>query len=100
MLAQLQVRTDQIRELIDKGNFGAVFVPAFQAKDLAIALEGRLPDLAPRERQAAEPAIRALVRTAWLLDAVGDVGNRDQISDAFVAFAATVSDVTAAFSPR
>jgi hypothetical protein len=95
----LNARKDQIRELIDGGNFAAVFVPAFQAKDLAIALEARLDTLDSARRQVAEPAIRSLVRTAWLLDAVGDVGNKQQLVDAFTAFEATVSAVTSSFAP-
>ena len=39
MLAQLRTRTDQIRAFIDKGSFAAIYVPAFQAKDLALALD-------------------------------------------------------------
>ena len=68
--------SDQIRDLIQKGDFGAVWVPAFQARDLAIALEGRLDQLPAGRRELAEPAIKRLVRTAWLLDAFGDLGNQ------------------------
>jgi hypothetical protein len=98
IVALLNTRRQQIRELIDKGDFAAVWVPALQAKDLAIALEARLPALAPALRASGEPGLDRLVRTAWLLDAVGDVGNRQQISDAYATFSAAVADVTAAFS--
>jgi hypothetical protein len=37
------------------------------------------------------------VRTAWLLDAFGDIGNRQQITDAYTIFAAAVADVVSAF---
>jgi hypothetical protein len=37
------------------------------------------------------------VRTAWLLDAYGDLGNRQQITDAYEIFKAAVSDVVSAF---
>ena len=77
-----------------------MWVPAFQARDLAIALEGRLDQLAPARRQAAEPAIRQIVRTAWLLDAFGDLGNRQQIADAYTIFAAAVEEAVTAFAPR
>ena len=85
-------------ELIERSNFTAVYVPAFQAKDLAIALEARLDALPADRRQRAEPAIRGLVRTAWLLDAVGDLGNREQITSAYGAFSASVSEVVSAFA--
>jgi hypothetical protein len=98
ILVQLKMRGRQVGELIDRGDFAAVYVPAFQAKDLAIALEARLGELPSAKRQEAEPAIARVVRSAWLLDAFGDLGNRQQISDAYALFAAALADVIAAFS--
>jgi hypothetical protein len=86
IISQLRIRDGQVRELIERGNLPAVFVPAFQARDLTLALEGRLGDMAPARRDAAESAIRDLVRAAWLLDAFGDVGNADQVRAAYVPF--------------
>jgi hypothetical protein len=97
MLAQLEVRTRQVGELIARGDFSAVWVPAFQAKDIAIALEPHLAHLSADKRIAGEPALTRVVRTAWLLDAAGDVGNRTQIEAAHRAFTAAVADVLAAF---
>src|SRR5262249_44263185 len=39
MLAQLKTRNDQIKMFIDRGAFASVYVPAFQAKDVALALD-------------------------------------------------------------
>jgi hypothetical protein len=97
ILAQLKTRHQEIGELVQRGAFGAVWVPAFQARDLSIALEARLNQLPAAAREAAEPAIKRLVRTAWLLDAFGDVGNRQQIVDAYAIFGAAVDEVVAAF---
>jgi hypothetical protein len=97
MVAQLKTRNEQVGELIKRGDFTAVYVPAFQAKDLAIAMEARLGELSPANRGTAEPAIQQLVRTAWLLDAFGDLGNRQQITDAYEIFAAAVAEVVSAF---
>jgi hypothetical protein len=97
ILAQIETRKQEIGELVDRGSFGAVWVPAFQAKDLSVALEAKLDALAPDKRDIAAPAIMRLVRSAWLLDAVGDIGNRQQVVDAYSAFAAAVGDVTSAF---
>jgi hypothetical protein len=38
-----------------------------------------------------------VVRTAWLLDAAGDVGNRAQIEAVYAAFKAAVADALTAF---
>jgi hypothetical protein len=97
ILAQLKTRHQEIGDLVERGAFGAVWVPAFQARDLSIALEARLGELPEAAREAGEPAIRRLVRTAWLLDAFGDVGNRQQIVDAYAIFGAAVDEVISAF---
>jgi hypothetical protein len=98
MLDQLGVRQKQVGDLIARGDFAAVWVPAFQAKDIAIALEPHLAHLAPDRRDAGGPALARVVRTAWLLDAAGDVGNRSQIEAVYGAFAAAVTEALAAFA--
>ena len=97
MLAQLRTRTDQIRAIIDKGSFASIYVPAFQAKDLALALDARKDTLTPEKRKIAEPAITKLVRSAWLLDAFGDIGNKQQITEAYAKFVEAAKDIQAAF---
>ncbi len=100
MLDALRARHGEIRDLITKGDFGAVWVPAFQAKDLAIALEPHVSHLDTRARGTAEPAIVDVVRTAWLLDSVGDSGNREAVERAFGTFGEAVSRLLGAFSPE
>jgi len=97
MLAQLRTRTDQIRAIIDKGSFASIYVPAFQAKDLALALDAHKDSLPPERRKIAEPAITKLVRSAWLLDAFGDIGNKQQITEAYAKFVEAAKDIQAAF---
>ena len=97
MLEQLATRTDQIRSFIDKGTFAAIYVPAFQAKDLALALDEHKHELTPERRRLAEPAIARLVRSAYLLDAFGDIGNKQQISEAYAKFVEAAKDIHAAF---
>jgi hypothetical protein len=99
MLDELRKRRTEIDALIVKGDFGAVWVPAFQAKDLAVALEPHVGHLAARERVHAEPALADVVRTSWLLDQVGDTGNADEVGRAYRAFDAAVSRLLEAFEP-
>ncbi|HEY7186415.1 MAG TPA: heavy metal-binding domain-containing protein [Vicinamibacterales bacterium] len=94
---QLKARQRQVGDLVMRGDFGAVWVPAFQAKDLAIALEPHLAHLDPAKRDVAEPAIHNVVRTAWLLDAAGDVGNRQQIELVFTSFTSAIANLVGAF---
>jgi hypothetical protein len=97
MLEQLESREKQVADLIARGDFAAVWVPAFRAKDIAIALEPHAAHLSPDKRDAGEPALARVVRTAWLLDAAGDVGNRAQIEAVHAAFRTAVADALAAF---
>jgi hypothetical protein len=97
ILEHLEACNREVRDLIRQGNFAAVWVPAFQAKDLAIALEPHIGHLSPAAREAAEPALQRVVRFAWLLDAFGDLGNRQQVEDAYRAFASATGDVAKAF---
>ena len=93
----LTARNEEIASLIRRGEFPLVWIPAFQAKELALALAPRLEQLAPANRQVAEPALHELIRTAWLLDAYADVGNRRQIEAAHAAFTAALNDFVASF---
>ena len=99
MLTELRKRRTEIDDLIRKGDYGAVWVPAFQAKDLAVALEPHVSHLGVQARSNAEPALADVVRTAWLLDAVGDTGNAEEVGRAFNAFTLAVSRLLMAFEP-
>jgi hypothetical protein len=98
LLADLRRRHDEVRGLIEKGSFGAIWVPAFQAKDVAVALEPHVAHLSAQARGTAEPALGDVVRTAWLLDSVGDTGNAADVGRAFSAFSLAVSRLLDAFS--
>jgi hypothetical protein len=97
ILAQLRSRTEQIRGFIDRGSFAAIYVPAFQAKDLALALDARKNELSVEKRKIAQPAIARLVRSAYLLDAFGDIGNKQQISEAYAKFVDAARDIESVF---
>jgi BMFP domain-containing protein YqiC len=100
ILKDMRAGSAQVKDLVQKGDFAAIWVPAFQTRDLAIALEGRLERLTAAQQETARPALREVVRTAWLLDAFGDLGNRQQITDAYDVFAAAVEQAAASFSSR
>ncbi|HXD73932.1 MAG TPA: hypothetical protein VN628_09360, partial [Vicinamibacterales bacterium] len=77
---------------------GEVWVPAFQAKDLAIALDLRTQELPAERRLAARGAVDRLVRAAWALDAAGDIGNRSDVEDGFKALAGAAADIEKVFA--
>lgn len=98
IVRELRRRDEFIRSFIEQGNFAAVWVPAFHAKDLAVALEPHLAHLSPADRALAGPALQEVVRLAWLLDAFGDVGNRQQLEAGHAAFSRAVAAVSDAFA--
>lgn len=100
MLAQLRTRTDQIRQFIDKGELAAIYVPAFQAKDLALALDEHRRELSAEKQKVVEPAVQKVVRSAYMLDAFGDLGNKQQIVEAYAIFTAAVKDIQSAFPEK
>lgn len=91
-------RVATITELVKKGAFSEVWVPAFQAKDLAIALDLRTPQLGVADRPVAHVAVERVVRAAWALDAAGDIGNRADVEDASSALAEAAGNLEMAFS--
>ena len=98
ILEQLRTRNDQIGSLIARGDFAAVWVPAFAACDLALALEPHLAHLDAARRNVGAPALQRVVRLAWLLDAHGDTGNRQQLVAVHATFSSAVADVIATFA--
>jgi hypothetical protein len=97
ILSQLRTRTDQIRSFIDKGSFASIYVPAFQAKDLALALDAHKDTIPAEKRKVVEPAIAKLVRVAYMLDAFGDLGNKQQITEAYARFVEAAKDIQSSF---
>jgi hypothetical protein len=99
MLAQLRTRDEQIKMFIDRGAFASVYVPAFQAKDVALALDQKKSELPPDRQRVVGPAVTEVIKSAYLLDAFGDLGNKQQIVDAYSRFTAAVKQLEGAF-PR
>ena len=94
----LAERVTAIGALVRKGAFGEVWVPAFQAKDLALSLDVRTPQLTPPRRLAAAGAVERLVRASWALDAAGDTGNRADVEEAYAAFVRASRDIDLLFA--
>ena len=86
-------RNDEIANLVATGGFTEIFIPALQSKELALALHDRAEDLEPQERNMVRIAVRSLVRSAWLLDWYGDLGNKQQVSEAHDIFNEAVTQI-------
>ncbi len=95
--AEIAVRDQQIRELIGRGAFTEIFIPALQAKELALALQQRGADLPMSANNQVRIAVRHLVHAAYLLDWYGDLGNKNDVDDAYGVFGASVSQIAAVY---
>jgi hypothetical protein len=98
VLAELDSRNTQIKNLIERGQFADIYAPALQAKELALALESHRAELRPDHVRLFDSAMSGLVRDAYLLDAVGDLGNKQNVVQAYARFAAALKDIDTAFA--
>ncbi len=86
IVSGISVRNDEIERLVAEGRFTEIFIPALQSKELALALDQRAEELPVEGRNEVRIAVRSLVRAAWLLDWYGDLGNKQQVSEAHDVF--------------
>lgn len=99
LLDVLSAKHAEIRDLLERGQLGAIYVPALIGKDAALALESHLSQLPSPARAIASAAIQRIVVTAWKLDASGDLGDREQVALGVSAFARAVEQLQSAYAP-
>lgn len=85
-------RDERVKELIRRGNWPDLYIPALEAKELVLALLEKEPE------RFAFPA-KKLVRAAWLLDTYGDLGNRLEVESAYRLFERAVRELEEAHAP-
>lgn len=100
VLTMLVERRDLLAETVARGGLSEVWVPALQAKELALALELHAREFPAERRAEVESATREIVLSAFRLDASGDRGERDQVAAAAAALADAVSTLESAFGVK
>lgn len=93
----IETKNAEVRELVTSGALDQIYLPALQAKDLAVALEAHLDDLPFERRRELRWALKQLVRSAWLLDDYGDLGNRERVHVAYEWFDEAVETIRSAY---
>ena len=93
IVSGIDARNDEISRLVAEGRFTEIFIPALQSKELALALDQRAEALPAEGRNQVRIAVRSLVRAAWLLDWYGDLGNKQQVSEAHDVFSEAVRGI-------
>jgi hypothetical protein len=82
-------RDERIQELIRRGAWPDLYIPALEAKELMLSL-------LQKEGVRLERPAKKLVRASWLLDVHGDRGNRLDVEAAYRLFEEAVSELKAA----
>jgi len=98
IVAELASRDEQIVEMIERGAFTEIFIPALQSKELALALQPHGAALPDRARNQVRIAVRHLVRAAYLLDWYGDLGNKLDVDSAYEVFGSMVAEIVAVYA--
>ncbi len=80
ILAEIRKRDVRVQRLIADGRWADLFIPALEAKSLALAWGEQVPG-------RPWPALKTLIRGAWLLDLYGDEGDRVRVLEAYEIFA-------------
>lgn len=80
ILDAIRDRDRRVQSLIEQGRWADLFIPALEAKELALAYGEGASD---------RPwvALKRIVRGAWLLDLYGDQGDRIRVGEAYEIFA-------------
>ncbi|MQA31337.1 MAG: hypothetical protein GEU82_16130 [Luteitalea sp.] len=99
LLAELSKRAVEVEQMVNEGNLGQVWLPAMGTKTVALALGSHVNTLPERQRAAATLAVKRVVTSAWELDAYGDMGNKQKMSEAFTRLSSAVADLKAAYAP-
>lgn len=98
LLRELATQSHQVEALVLRGAFTEVWVPALSAKDLAVALAEHAGEMPVERRPRIASAAHRVVLAAWRLDLYGDLGNREQLTESYHAFAEAVQDLIAAYA--
>jgi hypothetical protein len=91
LLEGVRLRRRRLEELVRGGAWPDLYLPALEAKELALLLLDREGD------RVAGP-VKTLVRAGWLLDLHGDLGRREEVERAHRLFAQGVTDLEAALA--
>ena len=94
---EIASRDRQIQDLIARGAFTEIFIPALQAKELALALQRSTSGLPAASSNQIRIAVRHLVRSAYLLDWYGDLGNKNNVDSAYAIFGGAVGEINAVY---
>jgi heavy metal-binding protein len=89
LLSDLKARQAEVESLVKSGSFAGIYLPALQAKDLALEIQTR--QRAGIDPEALEIQVKQLVVAAYQLDSYGDIGDGPRIDEAYRSFSRAIS---------
>ena len=90
LLDDLKARRAEVESLTKAGALGAIYVPAFQAKDLALEIQSQQRGA---NEEAVEASVKQIVLAAYQLDSYGDLGDGEKVQDAYRTFSTAISQL-------
>ena len=99
-LAALKSQRDEVETFIKAGTFGAIYVPALQAKDTALQIQAQNARAAGIDQDAVEASVKQIVLSAYQLDNFGDLGDGEKIQDAYRRFSAAIAQLDSLLATR
>ncbi|HEX2464588.1 MAG TPA: hypothetical protein VHR17_08170 [Thermoanaerobaculia bacterium] len=97
VVAELELRTQLLRDLIERRDWLALHIPAFDAIDLAEALLDKLEGLPARDQGLVRQAVARTLQSAAEIDRAGDLADPGRVQRAFARYDEAVKTVVAAF---
>jgi hypothetical protein len=96
-LENLKARRAEVESLAKEGSLGAIYVPALQAKDLALEIQSQQRGAS---LDAVEASVKQIVLAAYQLDNYGDLGDGERVQEAYRSFSAAISQLDSLVSGR
>ena len=100
LLTELARRAGEVEALVNEGNLSQVWLPAIGTKTVALVLDARATSLPERQRRSISFAVKRIVTAVWELDAYGDLGNKQKLSEAYARMSTALTDLKAAYEAR
>lgn len=97
LLDGLKARSAEVGSLLKSGVLGGIYVPALQAKDLALEIQAKQTGA---NQDAVEASVKQIVLAAYQLDNYGDLGDGEKAQDAFRSLSTAIAQLDALVSGR
>jgi hypothetical protein len=100
LLAMLKEYVTKIQDYLNEGQMLAIWEPALNAKDVALGLDDHKGELPESRRPRVSAAVGQIVRKAWEMDIISELGDKQKVMTAHQQFVAAVAELESAYAQR